>query len=26
VHCSARGEGKCEWRADWNVFDRGIRD
>jgi len=22
VRCSARGEGTCEWRADWRSFDR----
>jgi hypothetical protein len=22
VRCSARGEGTCEWRADWRAFDR----
>jgi predicted hydrocarbon binding protein len=22
VRCSARGEGSCEWRADWRSFDR----
>lgn len=22
VRCSGRGEGTCEWRADWRAFDR----
>ena len=22
VRCSSRGEGACEWRADWRAFDR----
>jgi hypothetical protein len=22
VRCTARGEGGCEWRADWRAFDR----
>lgn len=22
VRCAARGEGTCEWRADWRTFDR----
>ncbi|HMA24220.1 MAG TPA: hypothetical protein VKP00_09495, partial [Gemmatimonadaceae bacterium] len=22
VRCSGRGEGTCEWRADWRSFDR----
>lgn len=22
VRCSSRGEGTCEWRADWRTFDR----
>ena len=22
VRCSGRGEGSCEWRADWRAFDR----
>jgi hypothetical protein len=22
VRCEARGEGGCEWRADWRAFDR----
>jgi len=22
VRCTARGEGTCEWRADWRSFDR----
>jgi hypothetical protein len=22
VRCSGRGEGVCEWRADWRSFDR----
>jgi predicted hydrocarbon binding protein len=22
VRCSGRGEGSCEWRADWRTFDR----
>lgn len=22
VRCNARGEGSCEWRADWRSFDR----
>jgi hypothetical protein len=22
VRCSGRGEGTCEWRADWRTFDR----
>ena len=22
VRCSGRGEGACEWRADWRAFDR----
>lgn len=22
VHCAARGEGTCEWRADWRAIDR----
>jgi predicted hydrocarbon binding protein len=22
VRCAARGEGGCEWRADWRAFDR----
>lgn len=22
VHCNTRGEGTCEWRADWRAFDR----
>ncbi len=24
VHCSGRGEGACEWRADWRAFDRTV--
>ena len=24
VHCSGRGEGSCEWRADWRAFDRTV--
>lgn len=24
VRCSARGEGLCEWRADWRAFDRSV--
>ena len=26
VRCGARGEGTCEWRADWRSFDRVSRD
>ena len=22
VRCTGRGEGTCEWRADWRTFDR----
>jgi predicted hydrocarbon binding protein len=22
VRCAARGEGTCEWRADWRAIDR----
>jgi hypothetical protein len=22
VRCAGRGEGTCEWRADWRSFDR----
>jgi len=22
VRCASRGEGTCEWRADWRTFDR----
>jgi predicted hydrocarbon binding protein len=22
VRCASRGEGTCEWRADWRSFDR----
>jgi hypothetical protein len=22
VRCTGRGEGGCEWRADWRSFDR----
>jgi predicted hydrocarbon binding protein len=22
VRCTGRGEGSCEWRADWRTFDR----
>jgi hypothetical protein len=22
VRCASRGEGRCEWRADWRTFDR----
>jgi hypothetical protein len=22
TRCSGRGEGTCEWRADWRAFDR----
>jgi len=25
VRCEGRGEGGCEWRADWRSFDRGAR-
>jgi hypothetical protein len=24
VRCSRRGEGSCEWRADWRAFDRTV--
>lgn len=24
VRCAARGEGTCEWRADWRSFDRSV--
>jgi hypothetical protein len=23
IRCIGRGEGTCEWRADWRSFDRG---
>jgi len=26
VRCSARGEGTCEWRADWRVFDKSAKE
>ena len=22
IRCSGRGDGVCEWRADWRTFDR----
>lgn len=24
VHCAGRGEGTCEWRADWHAIDRAV--
>lgn len=26
VHCAGRGEGTCEWRADWSAIDRAALD
>lgn len=26
VHCNGRGEGTCEWRADWSSIDRSALD
>jgi predicted hydrocarbon binding protein len=26
VRCSARGEGTCEWRADWRTFDKTAKE
>lgn len=26
VHCADRGEGTCEWRADWHAIDRSAMD